>query len=148
LYTKDEILAREFLLGGGIATPRGLITKVKYLKGDGERKAKAALVRVLRSAVKSADQPLSPGLRDCLNYLAELLDEDSKVTTRQLVLKSRRQNPSNLGAVRQIAYYVAEREQRGEKHEAAVHMATQRFGITRKTVFHYLAIASKLYKQK
>jgi hypothetical protein len=140
LCGEDEMWAHQFLWGCGIATPRGLITKVRYLKNDEERKARAALVRVLRS-----DRPLSQKLR---RYLAELFDEDSKVTTRRIVLRSRRQNSSNLGAVSQVAYYVAEREEQGEKKEAVIEMACKQFGISRKTVFQYLATASKLYKQK
>jgi hypothetical protein len=129
LRTPDEWLADELLWGHGEAAPNGLLRR-KYLAlgSEEERLAREAMVRLLR-----ADQPLSTTLR---RRLAELFDSKSTVTERRLVIEFRRKGRQSQGmATSQVANFVDHKIRDGYPVEAAVQLAIDAFGLTRKAVF-------------
>jgi hypothetical protein len=127
LKTPDEWMADEFLWGHSEAPVGGLLRR-KYLKSgsDEERMARLALVRVLRS-----ERPLSSTLR---KRLAELFDE-STIGERRLVLQFRRKGkrPHHM-ANAQVANYVDRQIRQGVKTEAAVALAMEHYGLSRKAI--------------
>jgi hypothetical protein len=129
LKTRDEWLADELLWGHSEAPPNGLLHR-KYLQpgSDEERTARQALVRVLRG-----DRPLSLTLR---KRLAELFDAESTLAERRLVFQFRRRgHRSHHMANSQIANYVDRKIREGNPVEAAVQLAMDVYGLTRKAIF-------------
>jgi hypothetical protein len=129
--TDDHWLAADFLAGHGEMVPYRF--KTKYLKPNstGERLARQALVRLLRSGRR-----LSSTLR---RLLAESFDPDSTRAERILEFKFRKKgNRSDRTGDSDVTYYVASRIAQGWKKEAAVADACVVFQLTRKSVFEKL----------
>jgi hypothetical protein len=132
--TDDEKLAFNFLFGRRVGAPGGL-TKPAYLKGDDELRARAALVRLLRSR-----RALLPLIR---HGLANLLDTDAPAPDdRQFLIRYRSKGgPSQDFAHYKIALFV--NALGWKKTEAAVQAAMTEFKVDRKTVYK----ARKEYKE-
>lgn len=128
LKTPDERRADYFLWGETRPTV-GLFRREYPQKGEDERLAREALVRVLRNP-----EPLSRTLRD---RLAELFDAQSKLAERQLVFKRRRGRPKSRSN-KQVANYVHRKTKESGKKEAAVEEAMEKFKLSRKQVFQKL----------
>jgi hypothetical protein len=128
LKTPDEWQADYFLWGHTPPT-LGLFRREYPQKGEDERLAREALVRVLRNP-----KPLSRTLRD---RLAELFDAQSKLAERQLVFKRRSGRPKSRSN-KQVANYVHRKTKESGKKEAAVAEAMEKFKLSRKQVFQKL----------
>jgi hypothetical protein len=128
LKTPDEWRADYFLWGYQPPT-LGLFRREYPKKGEDERLAREALVRVLRSP-----QPLSKTLRD---RLAELFDAQSTLAERQLVFTRRRGRPKSRSN-KQVANYVQHKTRESGKREAGVQAAMEKFKLSRKQVFKKL----------
>ena len=128
LKTPDEWRADYFLWGHTPPT-LGLFRREYPQKGEDERLAREALVRVLRGP-----QPLSRTLRD---RLAELFDAQSILAERQLAFTRRRGRPKSKSN-KQVASYVRHKTKESGKREAAVEAAMEKFKLSRKQVFQKL----------
>ena len=126
--TPDEWGA-DYFLWGHIPATLGLFRREYPQKGEDERLAREALVRVLRSP-----QPLSETVRD---RLAELFDAQSTLAERQLTFTRRRGRPKSKSN-KQVASYVRHKTKESGRRKAGVYAAMERFKLSRKQVFQKL----------
>jgi hypothetical protein len=132
LKTEDDLLADAFLWGW-INPTIGMRSRSYFAEGGTlDRKARHALIRVLRS-----DRPLSPTLR---KHLAELFEVDSTVTGRRLLLAFRlNRRHSNPMGKQDIANFYKRmcKELAGQKNcrGLAVSLTADHFGMATGTIY-------------
>src|SRR5262249_29113372 len=126
---QDEKLALRLFRGTAAGNKKTGRAHHRYLSGDEERQAFAALRRVLSYSCTDMNTPL-------LMALTCSLDPDSSGLERRLVFKFRKKGkPQNAIADLQIFLRVDSYIRSGEKTETAVARTMAEFKLARKTVF-------------
>jgi hypothetical protein len=121
----DEQLALQFLNGCMVKDSNGRIAH-RFLNGDEERKAQAALARVLR------DRPSA----SILLKLAALFDAEAADEPRKFVIKNRRRGPQvNSTITHQIAYEIAVGISSGCQLKPAIMLVAERYKVSRASVY-------------